>query len=69
VQAAATSSEVRFFPAALDECRALLGRYPTRQAVLLPMLWMLQLNHERYDKNLTEDSTARFIDEFARRAD
>lgn len=42
MQSAATSSEVRFSPAALDEYRALLGRYPTRQAVLLPALWIAQ---------------------------
>ena len=42
VQSAATSSEVRFAPAALEEYRALLGRYPTRQAALLPTLWIAQ---------------------------
>src|SRR5262249_12247848 len=42
VQSAATSSEVRFAPAALDEYRARLGRYPTRQAALLPTLWIAQ---------------------------
>ena len=30
---------------------------------------VLQLNHERYYENLTDDSTARLIDELARRAD
>jgi hypothetical protein len=30
---------------------------------------MLQLNHQRYYENLTEDSTARLIDELAGRAD
>jgi len=42
VQSAATSSEVRFSPAALEEYRALLGRYPARQAALLPTLWIAQ---------------------------
>lgn len=42
VQSAAASSEVRFSPTALDEYQALLGRYPTRQAALLPTLWIAQ---------------------------
>jgi NADH-quinone oxidoreductase subunit E len=42
VQSAATSSDVSFSPAVLDEYRALLGRYPTRQAALLPTLWIAQ---------------------------
>ncbi len=42
MQSAATSSEVGFSPTALDEYRALLGRYPTRQAALLPTLWIAQ---------------------------
>jgi hypothetical protein len=42
VQSAATSSEVRFSPAALEEYRALLERYPARQAALLPTLWIAQ---------------------------
>jgi hypothetical protein len=61
VQSAATSSEVRFSRAALDEYRGLLERYPTRSRV--------QLNHQRYYENLAEDSTARLIDELAGRAD
>lgn len=42
MQSAATTSDVRFSPAALDEYRALLSRYPTRQAALLPALWLAQ---------------------------
>jgi len=53
VQAAATSSEVRFYPAALGEDRA-------------PVLG---LNHDRRCETPTEDCSARLIDEFARRAD
>jgi hypothetical protein len=63
VQSAATSSEVRFSsPAALAEYRAMLGRYPTRQPVLLPTLRALLLKPDR-------GSTDRLIDELARRAD
>lgn len=42
MQSTATTSEVCFSPAALDEHRALLARYPTRQAALLPTLWIAQ---------------------------
>jgi NADH-quinone oxidoreductase subunit E len=42
VQSSATSPEVRFAPVVLDEYRALLGLYPTRQAALLPTLWIAQ---------------------------
>ena len=36
------SPEIKFSDAALKEYRALLGRYPTRQAALLPTLWIAQ---------------------------
>jgi len=32
----------RFSDAVLDEYRQLLGHYPTRQAALLPTLWIAQ---------------------------
>jgi hypothetical protein len=57
VQSAATSSEVCFSTAALDEFRALLGRYPTRQAARLPrgaIAPVLRLNRERYHENRAE---------------
>src|ERR1700722_12950603 len=36
------NDQPRFSDAALDEYRQLLGRYPTRQAALLPTLWIAQ---------------------------
>jgi hypothetical protein len=57
VQSAATSSEVRFSAAALDDFRALPGGCPTRQAALLPrcpIALMLRLKHERYHENRIE---------------
>src|ERR1700730_17146812 len=57
VQSAATSSEVRFSTAALDEFCALLGGYATRQAALLPrcaIAPMLRLNRDRYHQNRAE---------------
>jgi hypothetical protein len=57
MQSAATSSEVRFSTVALDEFRALLGGYATRQAALLPphaIATVIRLNHERYHENRAE---------------
>ena len=36
------TDQPKFSDAALDEYRQLLGRYPTRQAALLPTLWIAQ---------------------------
>src|SRR5260221_12788613 len=36
------NDQPRFSDAALDEYRQLLGRYPARQAALLPTLWIAQ---------------------------
>ncbi len=36
------SQEPKFSPSALTEYQELLGRYPTRQAALLPTLWIAQ---------------------------
>jgi len=36
------NQQPKFSDAALDEYRQLLGRYPTRQAALLPTLWIAQ---------------------------
>ncbi len=36
------SQEPKFSPSALTEYHELLGRYPTRQAALLPTLWIAQ---------------------------
>lgn len=42
VQPVTTTSDLSFSAAALEEYRALLTRYPTRQAALLPTLWIAQ---------------------------
>src|SRR6204780_4296011 len=36
------TDQPKFSDAALDEYRQMLGRYPTRQAALLPTLWIAQ---------------------------
>jgi NADH-quinone oxidoreductase E subunit len=38
----ASAAPPRFSPAALDEYRALLARYPERRAALMPALWLAQ---------------------------
>jgi len=37
-----TEAAPRFAPAVLEEYRALLARYPTRRAALMPTLWLAQ---------------------------
>ena len=37
-----TEATPRFAPAALEEYRAILARYPTRRAALMPVLWLAQ---------------------------
>jgi hypothetical protein len=57
MQSAATSSEVRFSTVALDEFRALLGGYATRQAAFLPrcaIAPVLRLNPEHHHENRAE---------------
>src|ERR1700691_322189 len=38
----AGTDQPKFSDAVLDEYRQILGRYPTRQAALLPTLWIAQ---------------------------
>ena len=56
-----TSREIRFSDAVLAEYRQTVARYPTRQAALIPALWMAQrefgcvsLQVERYVAELME---------------
>ena len=42
VTPAAQLGEVRFDPAMEERIEAILARYPTRQAALLPLLWLCQ---------------------------
>lgn len=55
------SPEIKFSDAALNEYHALLGRYPTRQAALLPTLWIAQREFG-WLSDATQDYVARLME-------
>jgi NADH-quinone oxidoreductase subunit E len=55
------SPEIKFSDAALKEYHALLGRYPTRQAALLPTLWIAQREFG-WLSDATQDYVARLME-------
>jgi NADH-quinone oxidoreductase E subunit len=55
------SPEIKFSDAALKEYQSLLGRYPTRQAALLPTLWIAQREFG-WLSDATQDYVARLME-------
>jgi NADH-quinone oxidoreductase E subunit len=55
------SPELKFSDAAMKEYRELLGHYPTRQAALLPTLWLAQREFG-WLSDATQDYVARLME-------